>query len=102
MKPRWIKNPAHYKVFGFPASSFATIDPAEHRKRREIVNPFFSKRAVASLEDALYQHVEKLCFRVQEAASRNTYVPIQNAYYCTTVIILLPKIRAGMGLLMKE
>jgi cytochrome P450 len=102
MKPKWLKDRAYYKVFGFPTCSLALIDPMEHRQRREILNPFFSKRVIASLEDALYQHVEKLCFRVQEAASSKKYISIQDAYYCTTVIILLPKIHVGIELLMKE
>jgi hypothetical protein len=50
---RFTKEPQFYKGFGTPRSSFGLIDPKKSKERREIMLPFFSRRAIAELEDVI-------------------------------------------------
>lgn len=52
--------------FNNPTSSFATVKHETHRKRRGALNPFFSKRRIASHSPAIQQRMNRLCERLAE------------------------------------
>ena len=52
--------------FNNPTSSFATVKHHTHRKRRAALNPFFSKRKIASHSHAIQQRMNRLCERLKE------------------------------------
>lgn len=52
--------------FNNPTSSFATVKHETHRKRRGALNPFFSKRKIASHSPAIQQRMNRLCKRLAE------------------------------------
>lgn len=47
---RQEKDPYMVRIFTIPLSTAAAVDHDRHRFLRQLVNPLFSKRAVASLE----------------------------------------------------
>jgi hypothetical protein len=47
------KDPTLYSCFGVNASTFGSIDAAEAKARRDVLNPFFEKRSIMELEDVI-------------------------------------------------
>lgn len=60
-------------------------DPHAHRRRREILNPFFSKRTISALSAVLHTTAAKLC---ENIAATPGAVPLQDAFHCMTVDII--------------
>ncbi|KAL5610623.1 hypothetical protein FOBRF1_006740 [Fusarium oxysporum] len=54
-------------AFAVPRATLATVDHDVHRLRRNILNPYFSKRAVAMLEPLINDKVDRLCGRLAES-----------------------------------
>ena len=50
--------------FNNPTSAFATVKHQTHRVRRAALNPFFSKRKIASFSPAIQQRMNRLCERL--------------------------------------
>lgn len=46
---QFTKDPWFYQSFGTPRSSFGLINPKESKERRELLLPFFSRRAISQL-----------------------------------------------------
>ncbi|KAK3322908.1 cytochrome P450 [Apodospora peruviana] len=62
-----FKDPAFYGVISIPGSIFTTIPNDLHRKRRAVLNPFFSKKAVVErAEDVVQAKIDKLCRRIRD------------------------------------
>ena len=55
---RFVKDPAFYTSFGEDDSLFGMTDVQEHKKRREIMNPLFSRRAILKLENVVQEKVD--------------------------------------------
>lgn len=73
------------RVFASPLSAAATVDHDRHRFRRELVNPFFSKRAVASLEYVVQDKVDKVTGRLTQAARQvGTVVSLDGLFAALT------------------
>ncbi|KAL2819598.1 cytochrome P450 [Aspergillus cavernicola] len=53
--------------YTFPHSTISTLDHDLHRKRRAIVNPYFSKKAIADIEPAIDERIDVLISRLAEA-----------------------------------
>ncbi|KAF8920111.1 cytochrome P450 [Mucidula mucida] len=60
------KEPFFYKCFYFTEASFGFTDPHKHRVRRELLSPFFHRRAVLQLESVLQANVDKLVHKLSE------------------------------------
>lgn len=82
---KFHKDPHFYATLGFPTASVCITDPHQHRARREILNPFFSKRTIAALSSVLHTTIEKLCTNI---AAIHGAVPLQDAFHCMTVDII--------------
>ena len=52
-----------------------------HRKRREALNPFFSKKSVVGLESMIGQKVKQLCPRMEEHSKQQTPVNLSEVYF---------------------
>ncbi|OOQ89595.1 Trichodiene oxygenase [Penicillium brasilianum] len=53
--------------YTFPHSTISTLEHDLHRKRRAIVNPYFSKRAIADVEPVIHERLDTLISRLAEA-----------------------------------
>lgn len=56
--------------YTFPHSTISTLEHDLHRKRRAIVNPYFSKRAIADIESVIHECLDALISRLSEAKGR--------------------------------
>ncbi|KAF4468952.1 benzoate 4-monooxygenase cytochrome P450 [Fusarium albosuccineum] len=76
LKSDFYKDPRFYGALGIDSATFSTFSNELHRRRRALMNPFFSKRKVLELEslDVIHDKVEKLCRIVSadRAAKRPT------------------------------
>ena len=52
-----------------------------HRKRREALNPFFSKKSVVGLESMIGQKVKQLCRLIEEHSRQQTPVNLSDVYF---------------------
>lgn len=83
---RFTKDPIAYTL-GVPNAISMLFDISEHKKRRETLNPSFSKRRILLLEDLMYEELEKVMSYAMPYIERKEPLPIQDAYYCFTVSI---------------
>lgn len=62
----------------------AITDPVEHRARRDLVAPFFSKRAIYALDGFLWGKIDRFCLRIAENMGRP--VMLQDGFHSLTVL----------------
>lgn len=62
-----------------------TIDPEAHKQRRSTIDPNFSKRRVAMMENGIYEELEKVFARITEYGKKGEVVPIAELFFCYTV-----------------
>ncbi|PGH13222.1 hypothetical protein AJ79_03780 [Helicocarpus griseus UAMH5409] len=79
----FLKDPYAYKL-GAPNSLSMSLDPVKHKRRKELLNPCFSKRRVHLLQHIMYEEMQKVFEKLSAAAESEQAVPIQDAYYCYT------------------
>ncbi|OQE24211.1 hypothetical protein PENFLA_c010G02605 [Penicillium flavigenum] len=77
------KDPYAYTL-GAPNSLSMSLDPAKHKRRKELLNPCFSKRRVHQLQHTMYEEMAKVFSKLSAVADKGEPVPIQDAYYCYT------------------
>lgn len=68
------KDPFIVNIAPSPGSTFATIDHNLHRIRRGILNPFFSKQAVARMEHIVQDKVNRAAGRLTQAQRDGTVI----------------------------
>ncbi|MCJ1267522.1 hypothetical protein MMC22_007407 [Lobaria immixta] len=59
----------------------ATLGHDLHRKRREALNPFFSKKSVTSLEPIISQKVQQLQHRLEDHTKQQTPINLSDVYF---------------------
>ena len=59
---------------------FGTIPHDHHRLRRAALNPYFSKRSISQVEPLLYQHVDKVVAKIQDAKSNGTVANLSDVF----------------------
>lgn len=69
-------------------SMITTLDHDHHRFRRGLLNSFFSKRAVASLEPMVLEKVNRAAERIEEAFNQNELVPFDKVFAAVTADII--------------
>jgi cytochrome P450 len=62
-------------------ASGATVKHETHRRRREALNPFFSKKAIAAFESVIRERVSKLCTIVENYNLSGTPINLSDAYF---------------------
>ncbi|KAL9074394.1 MAG: hypothetical protein Q9157_004421 [Trypethelium eluteriae] len=71
-----------------PFSTFATVSHELHRKRRNALNPFFSKRSVTELQPIIKQEIEKLCGQLSKCAENDEIIKIDAAFIALTMDVI--------------
>lgn len=61
-----------YEAFGVTEATIITINHDIHHKRRQPLNPFFSKAKVVGRQDMIHRNVKKLCNRLSDLADSKT------------------------------
>ncbi|KAF4997554.1 hypothetical protein FGRMN_3759 [Fusarium graminum] len=84
---KFTKDPVAYTL-GVPNAISMLFDIDEHKKRRETLNPSFSKRRILLLEDLMYEELEKVMTRAMPYIERKEPLPIQDAFYCFTADVI--------------
>ena len=81
----YVKDPVFYGGFGTPHTVFAEDDPALHKERRRLLNPFFSRSAIFKIESLLKEKCAEMGARIDgQPGPYNMY----NAVRCMTVDII--------------
>ncbi|KAM5439973.1 hypothetical protein McanCB56680_003229 [Microsporum canis] len=75
-------------AFGMTLSMVTTLDHDLHRFRRGILNSFFSKRAVVSLEPLILEKVRRVAERLEEAFEENAVVPFDKLFAALTADVI--------------
>ncbi|OAL69761.1 hypothetical protein A7D00_5800 [Trichophyton violaceum] len=75
-------------AYGMTQSMITTLDHDHHRFRRGLLNSFFSKRAVASLEPMVLEKVNRAAERIEEAFNQNELVPFDKVFAAVTADII--------------
>ncbi|KAL2045973.1 hypothetical protein ABVK25_011886 [Lepraria finkii] len=85
---RWDKYDFCYNPLGAPHASFAIIDHYEHKERRAVLDPFFSKQKIISLEPLFSSHIQKLSKRIQAFVISGEVLDLGVIYTALTMDIL--------------
>ncbi|KAI9146799.1 Cytochrome P450 monooxygenase TRI4 [Paramyrothecium foliicola] len=75
-------------AFSVPRASLATVEHDLHRTRRGILGPYFSKRAVSSLDSTINTKVNRLCDRLSAIAAQDEIVDLDAAFAALTADII--------------
>jgi hypothetical protein len=84
---KYTKDPIFYKGFGFE-SFFTTCSNALHRKRRGLMNPFFSRRSVLELEHLVIEKMEKMCQKLGDNLDAKQPVDITAAFKAVSIDVI--------------
>ena len=82
------KDAATVEPLGMPTSIMATVDHDLHRKRRGILNPYFSKRSMSDLEPLVHERIGKLCSRLEEAMHQGQVINLDSAFAALSADII--------------
>src|ERR1700753_679412 len=62
-----IDKPQYFEQqFGSPGAMFGTVKHDLHKQRRSVLLPFFSKRKVTEQVPQIFQHIDKIRWRLQD------------------------------------
>lgn len=76
-------------AFGTPTSGLTTVDHNLHRQRRNVLNPYFSKRAINALEPLLTKKIDHLCERLESYIQRDEPANLDAAFAALTADVVL-------------
>lgn len=82
------KDAAIGQALGLPTSIVATIDHHHHKARRGYLNPYFSKRAVVSMESMINERLDKLCERLEASMKNKELVILDSVFSALTADII--------------
>ncbi|KAE8369043.1 cytochrome P450 [Aspergillus caelatus] len=82
------KDPYIVRTFATPLSTAATVEHDRHRYRRELMNPFFSKRSVMSMDHIVQDKVEKVCQRLTQAHETGSVVSLDDLFAALTADVI--------------
>jgi hypothetical protein len=71
------KDPSFYSLIGIDSALFSTISNEAHRRKRAILNPFFSRRAALDQEDVVQSKAAKLCRRIERDSEHGLLTNMQ-------------------------
>lgn len=73
---------------GAPGSMFATVDAELYRRRRAVLNNFFSKKAVAKLEPLIREKIRILVRRFEDAVKSREIVRLDCVFMALTMDVI--------------
>ncbi|PKY00826.1 cytochrome P450 [Aspergillus campestris IBT 28561] len=82
------KDPYHVRSLSVPLSSAATVHHELHRRRRELINPFFSKRSVMGLEHLVQDKVDQVGQHLTKAQVNRTVVSLDELFAGLTADVI--------------
>nr|AVM39104.1 putative cytochrome P450 oxygenase [Trichoderma taxi] len=82
------KDAATVGAFDVPTATAATVDHDLHRARRGYLNPYFSKRAVASLEPTIHERISKLLSRFDQHRKDKQVLSLDGAFSALTADVI--------------
>lgn len=88
MGTRHVKQPALYACFSTDLSVFAMSDHHEATQRRTLIGPFFSRRSILNLENAVQSKIELLISRLLEYQHTKESADLSLAFRSTTLEII--------------
>jgi len=71
------KDPSFYSLIGIDSALFSTISNEVHRRKRAILNPFFSRRAALDQEDIVQSKAAKFCRRIERDSEHGLLTNVQ-------------------------
>ncbi|KAF8974372.1 cytochrome P450 [Flammula alnicola] len=80
------KDPTFYSCFAVGGSTFGAVDPHISKARRALMNSFFSRRSVLSLEGLIQQKVELLVSKIKD--TKNAPINMFLAFRSATLDII--------------
>lgn len=83
-KGRVDKDPVATAGFTVPNATLGTLEHSHHRARREVLSPYFSKRAVVGLEPVINSLIDRLVSRFAEYADAGEAVDLDAAFGALT------------------
>lgn len=89
----YIKDAGFYDAFHTPHTLFVETDPGMHKERRKMLNPYFSKQAVAKLDGIFYDKANALAAKlrrlyIQGKEGSVGAVDMYTAVRCATVEVI--------------
>ncbi|KAJ9151284.1 Trichodiene oxygenase [Pleurostoma richardsiae] len=72
------------KMFGISTDIFSAVSHEKHKAYRNVVNPYFSRRAVLNIERSIQVIIEELCTRFEAAAHTGELISVGYAYAALT------------------
>ncbi|KAK1139153.1 hypothetical protein N8T08_001209, partial [Aspergillus melleus] len=66
------KLPSFYNSFHVPHTVFVEVDPTLHKKRRQMLNPLFSRSGVFKLEPIIHEKVKDLLHQIDNLTGERT------------------------------
>lgn len=85
---RFPKDPAFYDSFLASEASFGSTDIRAAKARRDLLSPFFSRKSVLALENAIQDSVERFVATLSLKVSAVKPVNIHRAFLCITMEVI--------------
>ncbi|PPQ79817.1 hypothetical protein CVT25_002971 [Psilocybe cyanescens] len=85
---RHIKQPQMYSCFSTDKSVFAMFDHHEVMQRRNLIGPFFSRRAILNLEKTVQTKIDLLVSRLLEYTPRKQSANLDLAFRATSLEVI--------------
>ncbi|KAK7454005.1 hypothetical protein VKT23_011516 [Stygiomarasmius scandens] len=83
----FTKDPKLYSCFAMNESSFTYTDPEAHKRRTQMINPFFSRRAILELEGVVQEKVDKFISRLK-SHPKDRAINMFWAFRCVSVDVI--------------
>ncbi|KAH8897644.1 cytochrome P450 [Thozetella sp. PMI_491] len=83
------KEPASIAGYTFPSATMTTIGHDLHRRRRAVISPYFSTRAIASLEPFIHQKLDVLHSRLLDTMNRGVATDLTSAFSAFTADVVI-------------
>ncbi|CZR53191.1 uncharacterized protein PAC_03069 [Phialocephala subalpina] len=77
--------------FGNPKTAFGAVSHSIHRKRRQVLNPFFSKASIMRLMRVISSMIEKLCSGIDVVRGTSQTLNMRLVYMCFTTDVVTIK-----------
>lgn len=88
MGSKFTKSDRFYKSFASDYSVFNVSDLEDHKRKRAVLSPFFSPKAVLDLESVIQDKIEKLMGRVQQHYDDSIDLNFHFAFRAVTIDIV--------------
>ncbi|KAG9571188.1 hypothetical protein KCU71_g481, partial [Aureobasidium melanogenum] len=83
----FTKDPATYSV-GVSNAMTMTIPIEEHRAKRQVLDPCFSKRRVNMMERFIQEELSRVFEKIDDCQRRGAVIPVHEFFYCYTADIV--------------